>query len=122
MQTHNTLSIFTKYGGLSALRAVVFDFYDRVLDSDIVGPFFEDVDLSKLVDHQTKFFASILGGPVNFAEQRLAMAHAHLNVTHAQFDEVAAILRATLTDAGFSADDLSSTIAAVEARRSIIVK
>ncbi|WP_170604102.1 group I truncated hemoglobin [Ruegeria arenilitoris] len=122
IRTFQTPSLFAKYGGLGALRAVIFDFYDRVLESDVVGHFFEDVDLAKLVDHQTKFFASVLGGPANIADQRLAYAHAHLHVTHAHFDEIAGILHATLTDAGFTPEDLKLTLAAVEARRSIIVK
>ncbi len=121
-QTHRPVSLFTKNGGFRTLRAVIFDFYDRVLDSDVVGHFFENVDLAKLVDHQTKFFASILGGPVGFVDQRLANAHAHLHVTDAHFDEIVSILKETLQDVGFTHEDLSATIIAVEARRPLIVK
>ncbi|WP_299611942.1 group 1 truncated hemoglobin [uncultured Tateyamaria sp.] len=123
-RTHmpQTGPLFDKYGGLRALRAVIIDFYDRVLDSDVVGHFFEDVDIAKLIDHQTKFFTAILGGPAEFADQRLAVAHAHLNVTHAHFDEIVTLLDRTLSDAGFTLEDLDTTLAAVEARRSIIVR
>ena len=121
-RTQQTIPLFTKYGGLRALRNVIFDFYDRVLDSDIIGPFFDDVDMAKLVDHQTKFFTSLLGGPADFGDRRLAMAHEHLDVSHAHFDEITSILTATLWDAGFTRDDLDTVIAAVEARRSLIVK
>lgn len=115
------MPLFDKYGGLSALRGVILDFYDRVLDSDIVGHFFEDVDMPRLIDHQTKFFAMLLGGPAEFADSRLQRAHAHLGVTHAQFDEVAALLRETLEAAGFASDDCATVIQAVEARRGLIV-
>ncbi len=117
-----SLPLFDKYGGMRALHSVIINFYDRVLDSDIVGPFFDDVDMAKLIDHQTKFFASILGGPAKYTDQRLASAHHHLTVTNVQFDEVIALLDETLTEAGFAPDDLSKTLSAVEARRSLIVR
>lgn len=116
-----SLPLFDKYGGMRALHSVIINFYDRVLDSDIVGPFFDDVDMVKLIDHQMKFFASILGGPAKYTDQRLVSAHHHLTVTNAQFDEVIALLGETLTEAGFAQDDLSKTLSAVEARRSLIV-
>ncbi|MEM6441044.1 MAG: group 1 truncated hemoglobin, partial [Pseudomonadota bacterium] len=86
-----SLPLFDKYGGMSALRAVIMDFYDRALDSDVVGPFFENVDMARLIDHQTKFMAMLLGGPVGFSEDRLQRAHAHLKVEHAHFDEIVAL-------------------------------
>lgn len=119
--TTRSISLFDKYGGLPTLRTVIIEFYDRVLDSDVVGHFFEDVDLARIIDHQTKFFTAIMGGPAEFADQRLANAHRSLVVTHRHFDEVARILSDTLTDAGFSQGDLNAALAAVEARRSLIV-
>ena len=120
-RSHST-SVFARYGGIGGLRNVIFDFYDRVLDNDVVGHFFDDVDMAKLVDHQTKFFTSVLGGPAHFADQRLERAHAHLIVTHAHFNEIKDILRETLEHAGFVPQDVQMTLTAVEARRSIIVK
>lgn len=121
-QFSQPIPLFDKYGGLRVLRTVIIDFYDRVLDSDLVGHFFEDVDLARLIDHQTKFFTAVLGGPAEFADQRLANAHAHLKVTHAHFDEIAFLLTETLSEAGFTPEDLETTLATVEARRSIIVR
>lgn len=115
------LPLFDKYGGIGALRSVIMDFYDRVLDSDAIGHFFDDVDMVRLIDHQTKFFAMILGGPADFSDDRLARAHAFLNLTHADFDEVIALLTETLTAAGFDPADKDSVLAAIEARRGLIV-
>ena len=114
-------SLFTKYGGISALRSVIMMFYDEVLNSEIIGHFFDDVDMARLIDHQTKFFAMLLGGPADFSEDRLARAHAHLRLTHDHFDEVGRILAETLDSAGFTADDRDTVLAEVEARRSVIV-
>ncbi|MEM8728866.1 MAG: group 1 truncated hemoglobin [Pseudomonadota bacterium] len=115
-------SLFTKYGGISALRSVIMTFYDDVLDSEVIGHFFDDVDMARLIDHQTKFFAMLLGGPADFSEDRLARAHAHLGLTHTDFDEVRRILAETLTGAGFTPADRDIVMAEVEARRSIIVR
>ncbi|WP_366141239.1 group 1 truncated hemoglobin [uncultured Tateyamaria sp.] len=93
-----------------------------MLDSDVVEHFFEDVDIAKLVDPQTKFFTAILGGPAEFADLRLAAAHAQLNVSHAHFDEIVTLLNQTLSDADFTLEDLDTTLAAVKARWSIIVR
>lgn len=114
-------NLFDKYGGFPAIRQVIMDFYDRVLDSDVVGHFFEDVDMRRLVDHQTKFIASLLGGPADYADERLGRAHAHLGVTHGHFDEIKQLLGATLQAAGFAPEDHDDVMAAVEARRAVIV-
>lgn len=120
-QGQKKLPLFDKYGGMSKLRHVIMSFYDRVLDNDVIGDFFEDVDMAKLVDHQIKFFTMVLGGPAEFADGRLALAHRHLSVTHAQFNEIVVLLEETLVDAGFSNADIRTTLAAIESRRSIIV-
>ena len=114
-------SLFNKYGGISALRSVIMMFYDEVLDSEIIGHFFDEADMARLIDHQTRFFAMLLGGPADFSEDRLARAHAHLRLTHDHFDEVGRILAETLDSAGFTADDRDTVLAEVEARRSVIV-
>ncbi len=115
------LPLFEYYGGMSALRSVVMNFYDKALDSDVIGPFFEDIDLARLVDHQTKFIATLLGGPASFSDERLARAHSHLVVNHIHFDEIVLLLSETLTEAGFSEVDRLRVLIAVESKRSLIV-
>ena len=115
------LPIFDRYGGIRALRHVIMDFYDRVLDSDVIGHFFEDVDMVKLIDHQTKFFAMVMGGPAHIPDSRLAITHRHLRLDHVQFDEIVRLLGETLDKALFEQQDRNAVIAAVEARRGLIV-
>jgi len=116
------LPLFDKYGGIRVLRHVIMEFYDRVLDSDLIGSFFEDTDMVRLIDHQTKFFSMVLGGPVDFSNERLERAHAHLALSHSEFDEAVALLNETLEEANFTPEDRGTVIDAIEARRSIIVK
>jgi len=114
-------SIYQKYGGFPAIRSVIFSFYEEALDSDIIGDFFADIDISRLIEHQTKFVSFLLGGPVDYAEQRLRQAHAHLGIRDHHFDEMKRILRGTLADAGFHPDDSDTVLGAIEARRATIV-
>lgn len=66
-----TATLFQKYGGFASISRVVLTFYDKALDSDQIGGFFDDIDMPRLVDHQTKFIASLLGGPASYSDERL---------------------------------------------------
>lgn len=114
-------TLFEKYGGFATISRVVIDFYDRALDSDQIGDFFEDVDMKKLIDHQTKFIATLMGGPASYSNERLAAMHAKLGINNVDFDEMARILTETLTEHGVNAEDIDAVIQEVEARRESIV-
>jgi hypothetical protein len=63
--------MFERYGGFAKISKIVSDFYGRVLDSPIMGPYFEESDMKRLIDHQTKFIASIMGGPASHPQEWL---------------------------------------------------
>ena len=44
------MTLFDKYGGFATVSKVVMSFYDRVLDSDQIGEYFEDIDMKRLID------------------------------------------------------------------------
>lgn len=114
-------TLFQKYGGFAAVSRIVLTFYDKVLDSDQIAHFFEDVDLGRLVDHQTKFISSLLGGPASFADEHLAKVHAHLAIGDADFDEMARLLDESLAAHRFVPDDRAEVMREIEARRRVIV-
>ncbi len=114
-------SLFNKYGGFKTVSRIVMTFYEMALDSDEVGEFFEDIDMARLIDHQTKFIASLLGGPASFSDERLHAVHRHLNIGHHDFDEIAKLLAEALEEHGMHPEDIRATVAAVEAKRSVIV-
>jgi hemoglobin len=45
-------------------------FYDRVLNSDVIGAYFDDIDMRQLIDHQTKFISQGMGGPATSPGRR----------------------------------------------------
>ena len=115
-------TLFEKYGGFSQVSKIVLSFYDTLLDNDEIGPFFDDVDMSRIVDHQTKFISSLLGGPASYTDNQLRQLHSHLAISDAHFDELETILRGTLLDHGMEADDVEVVIAEFGKRRPLIVR
>lgn len=114
-------SLYEKYGGFAAINKVVLSFYDRVLDSDDIAPYFETVEMSRLVDHQTKFFAALLGGPASFSDEHLRHVHATLGITDTAFDDIKIMLHAALVEHGFAASDADTVVDEIEQRRRLIV-
>ena len=114
-------SLFQKYGGFAAISRVVLTFYDKALDSDQIGEFFEEIDMKRLVDHQTKFISSLLGGPASFADERLKHLHSNLDISDQDLDEMAKLLAEALDEHGFEPADRDAVIYEIEARRSYIV-
>ena len=110
-----------RYGGAATVRRIVMDFYERALESDMIGPFFETIDMARLIDHQTTFVSFVLGGPASVSNARLRAAHARLGAGHVEFDEVKRLLAATLEDAGMTEADRMMVLEAVERRRHLIV-
>ena len=80
--------MFERYGGFASVSKIVMAFYEKALDSDIIGHHFEDVEMRKLIDHQTKFVASVMGGPVVYSDEALQRLHSHLAIDQAQFGEM----------------------------------
>jgi hemoglobin len=96
-------------------------FYDTLLDSEEIGPYFDDIEMGRLIDHQTKFVANLLGGPASFSNDQLRRAHATLQITAAHFDEMKSVLNDTLLAHGIEPADAESVMASIESRRDVIV-
>jgi hemoglobin len=114
-------SLFQKYGGFAKVSRVVLRFYDKVLDSDQIGDFFDGIDMSRLVDHQTKFISSLLGGPAAYTDDRLKQLHVHIGISNQDFDEMAKLLGEALDECGFEPGDRDAVLHEIEVRRSYIV-
>jgi hemoglobin len=114
-------TIFERYGGFAKVSRVVSSFYDRVLNDELVAAYFAGVDMRRLIDHQTKFVASLMDGPASYTDEHLARVHERLNITDEAFDEIALLLRETLEDLDFDETDISVVIGRVLSRRPYIV-
>lgn len=114
-------SIFDRYGGFAKVSLAVSEFYRHVLASPKLAPYFDGIDMRRLMDHQTKFFAALMGGPASYTDEHLARVHAPLKIDDSTFDEMAGLLRETLEDLDYDETDISAVYAAFVARRPFLV-
>ena len=114
-------TMFDRYGGFGTVHRVVLSFYDKMLDSDIVGPYFDDVDMPALIDHQTKFISQVMGGPASYTNEILEQVHRNIGVTQEAFDEMTALLQRTLEEFDFKSEDVRSVVADIKSRQPYIV-
>ena len=114
-------TLFDKYGGFSVVSKIVLDLYERLLDDDDLGPFFDDVDFAKIVDHQTKFVSSVMGGPASYTDTQIEKLHSHLPISGAHFAKLAEMLASVLKDHGVSDEDAQEVVGAFSQRRDLVV-
>lgn len=114
-------SIFDRCGGFASVHRVVSAFYDKVLDSDRLADHFVDVSMPDLIDHQAKFVAQVMGGPVLFSDDHLRTVHAHLGINQAEFREAAALLREAFEDFDIDPADIARIMQEIGNREALIV-
>ncbi len=121
MEERMPRSIFERMGGFARVRLLVSDFYEKVLDSPILLPYFQEVDMRRLIDHQTRFFAAVMGGPASFTDEQLARSHHRLGIRDEAFDEILILFRETLEDHGVADPDVERLAAHIETLRPRVV-
>lgn len=114
-------TLFDRCGGFAKLRRVVVAFYDKLIGSPVLGRHFAGADMARLIDHQTKFIATVMGGPASFTDEALRRAHARLQIGKAEFIETARLLCETLEEFGLSEEDVEQVKASFLSRESVIV-
>lgn len=114
-------SMFARYGGFATVSRIVSDFYGRTRESDVLNPYFEGVNMSTLIDHQTKFIASLMGGPASFSDEHLRRVHQRLRISEEAFGEMGQLLRETLEDHDVDETDIGTVIGEIIARRTYVV-
>ncbi len=114
-------SIYNQIGGFMAVRGLISDFYDRLLDNEEVAVLFENINMERIIDHQTKFFAMLLGGPVSFSDNEIKSVHERLSISNKQFDITKECLIETLEESELSESHTDFISEAFESKRKIIV-
>ena len=114
-------TIFERFGGFASVRRVVSAFYDSALESEILSPYFEDVDMRRLLDHQTRFISAMMGGPGSYTDAHLERVHARLGITRAAFEEMAKLLGYALEDHDMGAADVKAVLKEITTRERLIV-
>lgn len=101
-------TLYDKYGGIETFSAVVSNFYQKILDSAELAPYFDNVNMESLMSHQTNFISTALGGPDNYNGRDLKKVHAPYQITVPHFQEVAELLEESLDEAGVEQADITT--------------
>jgi hemoglobin len=115
-------SMFLRYGGFASVSKVVSAFYDKAIDSPLLAPYFENINMPRLIDHQTKFVSSLMGGPASFSNEELERVHSRLDINEQEFQEMVDLLKETLEDFDFDDTDVAAVQSEILSRKRYIVK
>ncbi|MEZ8824496.1 group 1 truncated hemoglobin [Vibrio amylolyticus] len=114
-------SLYMKYGGFAQIHKIVEAFYDEVLESETLGPYFESTNFHVLIDHQVNFISSLMGGPQCFDDSQLSKAHAHLSITDAAWNEIVTTLQSVLTQFGMEHPDIEHLVTVITTKKDMIL-
>jgi len=117
-----TESMYDKYGGFETVSKIVHGLYEKIATSEILKPYFEDVDMQQLMNHQTKFFSSLMGGPIAYDGKQLSKVHELLGITHEAFNELAELFEEVLEDFDVSQDDINTLLTIIADAKPQIVQ
>ncbi|MFO1417819.1 MAG: pyridoxamine 5'-phosphate oxidase family protein [Methylotetracoccus sp.] len=96
------VSLYERVGGDRAMDKAVDVFYRKVLADDLVGSFFEDVDMDAQRLKQKSFLAMAFGGPYPYSGHELRHAHRRfvqdMGLGDAHFDRVIALFRESVSE------------------------
>ena len=118
------LTMFERYGGFGTVRQIVDRFFDRSIDSRVVSPYFVHTNwwvMNRLINHQTKFIASLMGGPDSYSNDQIGHYHATKGITESVFLAALGLLAEILEEFGFENADIQTLLDELMNRKSIIV-
>ncbi|MBX0285084.1 group 1 truncated hemoglobin [Halomicroarcula sp. F28] len=108
-------TLYERLGGHDGIRAVVDDFYDRLLADDDIGPFFEGSDLAKLRRTQTDFLCEAAGGPETYDAEPIREAHIDVPFTPEHIQRAVELLYRSLGEFDVADEDADAVVGAVAA-------
>jgi hemoglobin len=101
----NSTTLYDKIGGKSGVESLILDFYAHVMKDSTLRPFFRNTSFEKLYDIQQQFFATALGGPVEYAGLPLGKAHHGRGISAMHISSFVGHLLATLKQKGIGDTD-----------------
>jgi len=108
-------SLYDRLGGHDGIRAVVDDFYDRLLADEELGQFFEGANMERLRATQTDFLCEAAGGPETYDAEPVREAHLHVPFTPADIQRAVELLYRSLDEFDVADDDADKVVQAVAA-------
>lgn len=117
-------TLFERLGGRVAVEAAVVKFYEKVLADPMLNPFFQNTNMEKQQESQTKFMIAAFGGPNEYTGADMRTAHKQVVAEGANdehFDKVATHLKTTLEELGIDAGLISEVLDIVGSTRNDVL-
>lgn len=108
-------TLYDRLGKKEGIRAVVDDFYDRLLADAELGPFFEGADMEKLRRTQADFLCEAAGGPETYDAEPVREAHLHVPFTPDHIQRAVELLYESLDAFDVPEKDADAVVQAIAA-------
>ncbi|MGQ4554473.1 globin domain-containing protein [Halobellus sp. GM3] len=110
-------TLYERLGERDGIRAVVDDFYDRLLDDETLAPFFSDADVDRLRRTQTDFLCEAAGGPETYDAEPVREAHLHVPFTESHIERALDHLTDSLDSFDVPAADAEAVVGVIAGYR-----
>ena len=77
--------------------------------------------MRKLIDHQTKFIASVMGGPASYTDTALRQIHAASEIGVVDYNEMARLLRETFEEFEVKPTDIDQVMEKIESLSRFVI-
>ncbi len=119
------IPLYDRLGGDKAMEVCVDLFYQKVLNDDLVSPFFKDIDMASQRLKQKSFLAMAFGGPYHYSDADLRAIHKPLikkpGLSDEHFNRILEIFKETLTELNVSANEQQSVMEILESTRDAVL-
>ncbi|MEM7737998.1 MAG: group 1 truncated hemoglobin [Deinococcota bacterium] len=108
--------------GADAVDLIVEQFYARTLADPLLAPFFENVNLTRLMNHQKTFFYMALGADNTYTGRALATAHKGLKIRKQHMDALVKHLEEALDDYAVEESMIQEVVAKIASFASLVIE
>jgi len=116
-------NLYDLIGGQETIKAATERFYERVLEDDMLRPFFGHTDIAHLRSRQVMLISMLLGGSA-YTGKDIHSAHAHARdrgLSDAHFDMFLQHFRAALEEVGVEPENAEKVMKPLESKRSAVL-
>lgn len=106
----SSIQLYERLGGEAGIRAIVADFYDRVVADERLQRYFTSIDMQALREHQRLFVSFATGGPDFYTGQSLTQSHEGLKILPSHFDLMLEHLAAAMKASSVPEDDIQQVM------------
>jgi len=106
-------TLYERLGEREGIRAVVDDFYDRLVADEDLGPFFEGSNMEMLRRTQTDFLCEAAGGPETYEATPVREAHLDVPFEPGHIERAVELLYESLDEFDVPDEDADAVVGAI---------